>query len=81
LQYVPKEKLRSIAGNSNHQGVAAQLALVEYMTTEQVLPFIYEQGRIPAILVLDGVEDVRNVGALARSAVWFDFDAMYYIML
>ncbi len=76
LQYIPREKLNSIAGKSNHQGVAAQLSLVQYHSVEDVLPHIYEQGETPAILILDGVEDVRNVGALARSAVWFGFHAI-----
>lgn len=76
LQYIPKEKLNSITGNSNHQGLAAQLALVDYLTIADVLPHIYEQGKTPAILVLDGIEDVRNIGALARSAVWFGIDAI-----
>lgn len=76
LQYVPKEKLNSIAANANHQGLAAMLSLVNYMELDEVLPHIYEQGKAPALLVIDGVEDVRNLGALARSAVWFDMDAI-----
>lgn len=76
LQYVPKQKLSALCSNANHQGVVAQLAIVEYYSIDELLPLIYEQGRVPAILVLDGVEDVRNMGALARSAVWFDFDAI-----
>ena len=76
LQYIPKEKLNSICSNSNHQGIAAQLAIVQYQSIEEVLPFIYEQGKTPAILVLDGIEDVRNIGALARTAVWFGIDAI-----
>ena len=76
LQYIPREKLNSLSGNSNHQGIAAQLSIVEYQTLEELLPFLYEQGKTPAILVLDGVEDVRNIGALARSAVWFGFDGI-----
>ncbi|NNF21045.1 MAG: RNA methyltransferase [Saprospiraceae bacterium] len=54
----------------------AQLSLVDYLSIEDVLPHIFESGKVPAILVLDGVEDVRNIGALARSAVWFGFDAI-----
>jgi len=76
LQYLPKEKLHSISGHANHQGVAAQLAIVTYHKVEDVLPLLYEQGKTPAILVLDGIEDVRNIGALARSAVWFGMDAI-----
>lgn len=76
LQYIPKERLNSLAGKSNHQGLAAQLAIVNYQNLEDVLPHLYEQGKTPAFLMLDGIEDVRNIGALARSAVWFGFHAI-----
>ncbi len=67
LQYVPKERLNKIAGG-NHQGILAYLSLLEYQTLENILPFIYEKSETPLILVLDGVTDVRNMGAIARSA-------------
>ena len=76
LQYVPKQKLNSIAPKANHQGLIAQLSLVKYWDIESYLPFLYEQGKTPQVLVLDGIEDVRNIGALSRSAVWFDMDAI-----
>ena len=76
LQYVPKQKLASLSSNANHQGLIAQLAIVDYCTIDEWLPQLYEQGVNPFILVLDGVEDVRNLGALARSAVWFDCHAI-----
>lgn len=76
LQYVPKAKLNAIVRHVNHQGLVAQLSLVDYLSVEDVLPHLFESGKIPAILVLDGVEDVRNIGALSRSAVWFGFDAI-----
>ena len=76
LKYVPKQKLSSLVPRSNHQGLIAQLSLVKYWSIEDILPQLYEHGKIPAILVLDGIEDVRNIGALARSAVWFDMDAI-----
>jgi len=65
-----------MAAKAQHQGLIAQLSLVNYIDIEDLMPFIYEQGRTPALLVLDGVEDVRNIGALARSAVWFGMDAI-----
>lgn len=76
LQYVPKQKLAALCKNANHQGLAAQLSIVEYYTVDQLLPHLFEQGKTPFLLVLDGIEDVRNLGALARSAVWFDCDAI-----
>jgi len=76
LQYVPKEKLGKLCNNANHQGVIAQISWVDYYRIEDVLPHLYESGKPPVVLVLDGIEDVRNIGALARSAVWFDLDAI-----
>ncbi len=76
LQYVPKEKLNDLCSSATHQGVVAQVGFVEYISIEQVLPHLYESGKVPFVLVLDGIEDVRNIGGLARSAVWFDADAI-----
>lgn len=67
LQYVPKEKLSKITGG-NHQGIIGYLALLTYYKLEDVIPMIYEKGETPLILLLDGVTDVRNLGAIARSA-------------
>jgi 23S rRNA (guanosine2251-2'-O)-methyltransferase len=50
------------------------------MSIEQVLPHLYESGKTPFVLILDGIEDVRNIGGLARSAVWFDVDAIVVSM-
>lgn len=68
LQVVPKEKLNKMAARGNHQGVAAYLSLVEFLSVEDVVPFIFEQGRTPLLVMLDGVTDVRNFGAICRSA-------------
>jgi 23S rRNA (guanosine2251-2'-O)-methyltransferase len=70
LSVVPKEKLAKMAGGNqaNHQGILGFLALVEYQKLDEVLPFVYEKGENPLILLLDGVTDVRNFGAIARSA-------------
>lgn len=64
---VPQAKMgRMVKGN--HQGVVAQLAATAYQKVEHLLPFIYEKGETPLLLLLDGVTDVRNLGAIARSA-------------
>ena len=64
---VPQAKMgRMVKGN--HQGVVAQMAATAYHKVENLLPFIYEQGQTPLLLLLDGVTDVRNLGAIARSA-------------
>jgi 23S rRNA (guanosine2251-2'-O)-methyltransferase len=67
LQVVPKEKLNKMV-KGQHQGVIAHLALVEFQSIEDVLPFIFEAGEVPLLVMLDGVTDVRNFGAICRSA-------------
>ena len=67
MTLIPQAKLqRMIRGN--HQGVVAQLAAAAYQRIEDVLPQVYERGETPLFLLLDGVTDVRNLGAIARSA-------------
>lgn len=68
MQVVPKERLTRFT-RGNHQGVVGYLSLVDYHKIEDILPFVYEQGETPLLLILDGVTDVRNFGAIARSAV------------
>lgn len=67
VQYVPVEKLNRITGK-NHQGAIAYLSEISYTDISAVLPMVYERGEDPLILMLDGVSDVRNFGAIARSA-------------
>ncbi len=67
LQVAPRERIDRLV-RGNHQGVVALLAAVAYQRVEDVLPLIYEQGEVPLLLLLDGVTDVRNLGAIARSA-------------
>lgn len=68
LQVVPKEKLNKLTARGAHQGVAAFLSLVEFLSIEDVTPFIFERGETPLLVLLDGVTDVRNFGAICRSA-------------
>jgi 23S rRNA (guanosine2251-2'-O)-methyltransferase len=67
LQVVPREKLNKMVRGA-HQGVVAFLALVEFQDIEQVLPWVFEQGQNPLLLLLDSITDVRNFGAICRSA-------------
>lgn len=67
LQVAPKDRLNKITGK-NHQGVIGFTAEAPYQSLENLIPLIYERGEIPLILLLDGVTDVRNFGAIARSA-------------
>jgi 23S rRNA (guanosine2251-2'-O)-methyltransferase len=75
FQYVPEEKLNRVS-RKNHQGVIAFLSAIEYQDIEKLLPMIFEAGRIPIILVLDNVTDVRNFGSIARSAECAGADAI-----
>ena len=67
MTLIPQAKLQRMV-KGNHQGVVAQLAAAAYQRVEDVLPQIYERGEVPLLLLLDGVTDVRNLGAIARSA-------------
>jgi 23S rRNA (guanosine2251-2'-O)-methyltransferase len=73
---VPPEKLQRLAGSKNHQGVAAFLSPVGFQKIEDVLPAIFESGRMPLLLLLDRVTDVRNFGAIARTAECAGVDAI-----
>lgn len=66
-QQVPVEKLNRIT-RKNHQGVIAVISPITYQRVEDVVPMIYEAGEVPLILVLDQITDVRNFGAIARTA-------------
>ncbi len=67
FQYVPAEKMDRIT-RKNHQGVIALVSAVEFFLLEDILPEIFERGEDPLILLLDQVTDVRNFGAIVRSA-------------
>lgn len=75
LQIVPVEKLDRIT-QRNHQGALAFLAEIEYTSIDQLIPSIYEDGRAPFLVILDGLTDVRNFGAIARTAECAGVDAI-----
>ncbi len=66
-QFVPVEKLNRIT-RKNHQGIVAYISPVAFFRIEDILPGIYEEGKTPFILMLDRVTDVRNFGAILRTA-------------
>ncbi len=66
-QIVPVERIELVT-RKNHQGVLAWLSLIEYQKITNLLPMIFEKGEDPMIVALDGVSDVRNFGAIARTA-------------
>lgn len=68
ISQVPVEKLNGLT-KSQHQGVVAYTSLLEYIELQEAIDFVVEKGETPLFVLLDGVTDVRNVGAIARSAL------------
>jgi len=75
VRRVPVEKLNRIT-MKNHQGAIAILAAVPYQKLENIIPILYEDGKVPLMVVLDGVTDIRNFGAIARTANCAGVDAI-----
>lgn len=67
FQYVPEDVFKPFA-DRNHQGVLAEVSPVPYQDLNEVLDLVVAKGEIPFILILDRVTDVRNFGAIVRSA-------------
>jgi 23S rRNA (guanosine2251-2'-O)-methyltransferase len=75
MQYVPNDRINRVT-RKNHQGVLAFISPIEFQQIENILPAIFEEGRTPFIVVLDKVSDVRNFGAITRSAECAGVDAI-----
>ncbi len=75
MQRVPVERLNRIT-MKNHQGVVALVSPVVYPRLDNVVPALYEEGRNPFIVVLDGLTDTRNFGAIGRTADCAGVDAI-----
>lgn len=73
--FVPVEKLNRFT-RKNHQGVVAFISDVPFHKIEDVLPQIFEEGRVPFLLILDRLTDVRNFGAICRTAECVGVDAV-----
>lgn len=67
MQYVPVQKLNKLT-RKNHQGIFGYLSPIEFYKIDQILPLVYEKGENPFFLILDRLSDVRNFGAIARTA-------------
>lgn len=67
VQRVPVEKLNYL-NVYNHEGCVAYKARIQYQDLQAVVSQVIEDGQVPLFLLLDGVTDVRNIGAIARSA-------------
>lgn len=75
INRVPPEKLGRLT-KKVHQGVVCFISPVEYISLENLVPQLFESGKIPLVLVLDRITDVRNFGAITRSAECFGVDAV-----
>jgi 23S rRNA (guanosine2251-2'-O)-methyltransferase len=75
LQFVPAQKIDSLT-SGNHQGVVAFVTPIEYKEIETLVDQMLEEGKKPTILVLDRITDVRNFGAIARTAECEGVDAI-----
>ncbi len=75
VHHVPIHKLNRLS-RGNHQGVVAFLSLIPNVEIDEIITRAFEEGAHPKILVLDGITDVRNFGALSRSALAFGFHAV-----
>lgn len=68
IQYVTKERLDQLSETKKHQGVIARAAAYEYATVDDILKAAEEKGEPPFIILLDGIEDPHNLGAIIRTA-------------
>ncbi len=73
--FTPQEKLNHL-GSKNHQGVVCMLATIQYAKVEDIIDKAYADGKEPFLLVLDRITDVRNFGAIARTAECAGIDAI-----
>jgi 23S rRNA (guanosine2251-2'-O)-methyltransferase len=74
-QYVPEVKLDKIT-RKNHQGVIAYISPIDFHDLGEIAAMAFDQGRSPRFVALDGVTDVRNIGAIARTAECAGVDAL-----
>jgi 23S rRNA (guanosine2251-2'-O)-methyltransferase len=75
FQMVPIEKLNRIT-RANHQGVIAIKSPIEFVPLEETVTRLFENGEPPKILVADGIQDIRNIGAISRSCLAFGVDLL-----
>ena len=76
-QFVPEVKINSLS-RANHQGVLAFTALIEYQEVQKIIDFVFAKGEDPLLLILENVTDVRNLGALARTALGLGVHAIIF---
>ena len=74
-KHVPIEKINRIT-RKNHQGVVTFISPIDFYKIENIVPSIFESGKNPLILILDRITDIRNFGAIARTAECAGVDAI-----
>ena len=75
VQEVPPEKFNKLT-RTNHQGVLAYISLIGYASLDHIISSSYQAGRSPRLIILDRINDVRNFGAIARTAEGMGFDSI-----
>ena len=75
FQFVPEEKLNRLA-KGNHQGVVALISPIPFHNAMELIPSLMESGKTPLALLLDHITDVRNFGAIVRTAECAGVDAV-----
>ena len=68
IKEVASAKLDGVCNLKNHQGVIAYISPIKYVEVDDILNNAYEKNEDPFIVILDGIEDIHNLGAIARSA-------------
>lgn len=76
-QFVPEVKINSLS-RANHQGVLAFSALIQYQEVQKIIDFVFSKGEDPLLLILENVTDIRNLGALARTALGLGVHAIIF---
>jgi len=76
ISKVPEVKLNELARDKVHQGVVAYTSAIHYQDYTKLIASAFESGHAPLFVVLDSVTDVRNIGAIARSAYFFGADGL-----
>jgi 23S rRNA (guanosine2251-2'-O)-methyltransferase len=75
VNYVPVAKLDGF-NITDHEGIVAQIAKVQYQNLQDVISLVIESGKAPLFLILDGITDIRNIGGIARTAFCTGVDAI-----
>ncbi|MEO1256251.1 MAG: TrmH family RNA methyltransferase, partial [Bacteroidota bacterium] len=75
ISKVPVERINKFT-RKNHQGVVALISPVQYHTIDHLVPRLFEEGKNPLLLILDEITDIRNFGAIARTAECLGVDAL-----